>query len=159
MRKHLKYLSYVIRHKWFVFQQGRYLGVLLWQLIKHDWQKFTPEEWTPYVLSFYGEWKYNERPDWLVADFNRAWLHHQHYGPHHWQHWILREDSGNVIAIEMPEEFVREMVADWAGAGRAIAGKIDICNWYDKNREKMLLHPNTRQLVEILLSGYYDWKG
>lgn len=159
MNKHLKYLSYVIRHKWFVFQQGRHLGVPLWQLITHDWQKFTPEEWTPYVLSFYGAWKYKERPEWLVAAFNSAWLHHQHYGPHHWQHWVLREDSGNTIALEMPEKFVREMVADWAGAGRAITGKIEIGTWYSNNREKMVLHPNTRQLVEIYLSGFYGWKG
>lgn len=154
----LNYLRYVIRHKWFVFQECKHLGVSLWQAVVHDWQKFTPAEWTAYALSFYGPWGYEERPEWLVAAFDRAWLHHQHYGPHHWQHWILREDSGNTIAIEMPDRFVREMIADWAGAGRAITGKINICNWYSANREKMLLHPNTQAQVERYLEEYYGWR-
>lgn len=168
---HLRYLSYVVRHKWFVFVAGFATGAPLWRLVIHDWSKFTPAEWGPYVRKFYGNadnrtpladfhgdqrmwalgcwWvKWKEQVD---ADFDRAWLHHQHTNPHHWQHWVLREDSGATKVLEMPEHFVREMVADWMGAGRAITGKWEAQDWYIQNASKMLLHDRTRDLVERLL--------
>jgi hypothetical protein len=38
----------------------------------------------------------------------------------------------------------QEMLADWMGAGRAITGKWETPSWYQLNREKMILHPDTR---------------
>lgn len=154
MKSHARYLWYVLRHKWFVFLACLKFRdpILVWRGIIHDWQKFTPAEWRPYVISFYGPWKYKDRPDWLVEDFDRAWLHHQHYGPHHWQYWVLREDSGNTKALEMPARYVLEMIADWSGAGRAIAGRTDPAPWYEDNKEKIVLHPKTRANVELILS-------
>lgn len=164
--KHWKYLKYVIRHKWYVFQFCRDLDVSLWQAVIHDWSKFMPCEWFPYVEKFYGgepviSYEPGSRPnhEQNVSDakalrdrnFNRAWLHHQHHNPHHWQHWVLREDSGNVLALKMPSKYVREMVADWAGAGKAITGKYDLPDWYGKNKSKMVLAENTRLLVEVLI--------
>lgn len=119
----------------------------LWRLVIHDWSKLTPSEWTPYVHSFYTD---RARVDTQPA-FDRAWLHHQHHNPHHWQHWVLREDSGTLKSLEMPEDLVREMVADWMGAGRAITGKWEVNEWYAKNHSKMVLAPETQQLVETLL--------
>lgn len=52
--------------------------------------------------------------------------------------------------MPIPQRFVREMVADWYGAGMA-QGKTDIHAWYALNRDHMLLHPATRALVEHLL--------
>lgn len=149
-----KYLMYVLKHKWYVWLACLRLGdpfLILWRGIIHDWQKFTPAEWRPYVLSFYGPWGYKNRPDWLVDAFDQAWLHHQHHGPHHWQHWILRKDDGDIKALSMPRRYVLEMVADWHGAGRAINGKADLHDWYVANREKIVLHPNTREMVEYLV--------
>lgn len=152
MKKHLRYLSYVLRHKWFVLVAGLRVGAPLWRLLIHDWSKLTPSEWRPYVLSFYGPWGYAERPPEVVEAFDRAWLHHQHANPHHWQHWVLREDSGDTKVLRMPEHFVREMVADWMGAGRAITGRWEVGEWYAANHAKMLLHPATREEVESLLA-------
>jgi hypothetical protein len=168
MGKNAKYFSYVVRHKWFVFQAGRRTGANLWRLLKHDWSKFLPCEWRPYAEYFYGaeitgfpesmhdrpnveankEWQEKQRKD----AFDAAWNHHQHANDHHWQHWVLREDSGDTILLEMPEASVREMVADWMGAGRAITGKWEAREWYLKNREVILLHHDTRQTVERLLA-------
>ena len=52
----------------------------------------------------------------------------------------------------MPRKYVEEMVADWAGAGKAITGKWDIAEWYASNKDKMILHPETRIMVEDLVS-------
>lgn len=150
MKAHAQYLSYVVRHKWFVFRAGLKTGAPLWRLVIHDWSKFSPAEWTPYVRSFYG--KQGRTPE-VRAAFDAAWLHHQHSNPHHWQHWLLQEDDGPLKTLPIPAPLVREMVADWMGAGRAITGRWEVAEWYAKNRERIRLHSDTRALVESLVTG------
>lgn len=148
MKKHLLYAKYLARHKWFVFLAGLKLGVPLWRLIIHDWSKFLPCEWFPYARYFFrkdgplGNTKADR------AAFERAWLHHIHLNKHHWNYWVLvdgptTEASANK-AISMPDVYIREMVADWCGAGRAITGKWDVYNWFAKNVERMTLHDTTK---------------
>lgn len=147
MSPHLRYLSYVARHKWFVFVAGRKTGAPLWRLLIHDWSKITPAEWGPYVRTFYDESR--ARP----GEFDVAWLHHQHRNPHHWQHWLLREDDGDTKRLVMPDDLVREMVADWMGAGRAITGRWQVKTWYAQNAHKILLEDSTRRRVEALVDA------
>jgi hypothetical protein len=168
MTAHLRYLRYIVAHKWFVFVAGLQTGAPLWRLLIHDWSKFLPCEWFPYVEFFYGPkmadrddyrrresnvlgYPITKKPDDVEAAFDRAWLHHQHANPHHWQHWLLREDSGGTKTLPMPEKVVREMVADWMGAGRAITGRWDVATWYAKNAHVIQLHPETRAKVEALI--------
>jgi hypothetical protein len=162
--KHLRYLSYVVRHKWFVLVAGLRVRAPLWRLLVHDWSKFLPSEWIPYVRRFYG----GRYPDWCTAqrqcpgysgpteesvarDFDRAWLYHQRRNPHHWQFWLLVRDTGEELRLPMPEGFVREMIADWMGAGRAITGKWGAAEWYLKNADRIRLHPWTERRVRELL--------
>lgn len=141
-----------------------------WRLLIHDWSKLTPKEWVAYREAFYGvapvgliehykgmkvvytgdeaKKKWQEHVD---RQFKYAWLHHQHLNPHHWQHWLLRQDNGRTLAMDMPEHFIREMVADWVGAGYAINGKVEVQDWYEKNKQHMILSPDTKELVEELL--------
>lgn len=153
MGAHFRYLSYVVRHKWFVLVAGLKTGAPLWRLIIHDWSKFLPCEWFPYVRKFYGPKHPPHSSEWwkVREEFDRAWLHHQHANAHHWQHWVLREDDGATKVLPMPERLVREMVADWAGAGRAITGRWDIFPWYTRTKAERLLHPETLGEVEHLL--------
>lgn len=165
MTKHWLYLKYVLRHKWFVLQAGRRLSINLWQLLVHDLSKFHPSEWFPYAEWFYGynggSW-YNSGE--LVTErrnnFDRAWLLHLHRNPHHWQYWVLHEDSGVRKVMPMPERYRHEMIADWAGAGRAIHGdKSDMLGWYESTKDARELHPDTRRRVEIEMISVLDWKG
>lgn len=160
--KYLKYLKYVIKHKWFVllacFRRG-----LFFQGIIHDWSKFLPCEFIPYANFFYGKYPSISSDEFRIArslgiflttkeeiknDFNKAWLHHQQVNPHHWQYWILKLDSGETLCLEMPRKYALEMLADWEGAGLAITGKLEYKEWYEKNKGKMSLHENTRKFVE-----------
>jgi hypothetical protein len=141
-------------------------GILLRGLL-HDWSKFLPSEWFPYVDYFYDEmgvnYKKTEVDDFrywtnethyrINQRFDLAWLKHQHRNPHHWQYWLLRRDSGDLVAIEMPYEFILEMICDWKGAGRAM-GKTatnECRSWYVANKTKMHMHEETRRIVEVLL--------
>jgi hypothetical protein len=149
--KHWRYLKYVVRHKWFVLVAGRKTGAPLWRLLIHDWSKFSPAEWFPYVENFYGE-----KTDDAVEIANRkqafryAFLHHLHRNAHHWEHWV---QPGKGIAQPMPERFIREMVADWMGAGRAITGRWEVHEWYSKNKPTINLHPVTAGRVQNLLDS------
>lgn len=167
MKHYILYLKYILRHKWFVFHAGLKTRTPLWQLIVHDWSKFLPSEFFPYANYFYNKEKVAaegldaiglfglaEAAPWgfYTKDrFSLAWLLHQRRNPHHWQFWYLMQDNDPSFPLPMPEKYVREMVADWAGAGRAITGKWEVGEWYEKNREKIQLHPDTRHFVEALI--------
>jgi hypothetical protein len=160
MRAHWAYFKYVCRHKWFVYLACRKYKVSLWRALIHDWTKFTPAEWSPYVHSFYNADGSKKDPKTenttlevskLGDAFRLAWNSHQKTNKHHWQYWVLINDEDGVMPLEMPEMYVREMLADWDGAGRAITGKADPAGWYSRNSQKMIMHDQTRRLVESLL--------
>jgi hypothetical protein len=99
------------------------------------------------------------------AQFNRAWLLHIHRNPHHWQHWILHEDSGKTLVL-LPEAWiVDEMVADWLGAGTKVLARptlaecvAETVKWYAANHQRMQLRDPVRHRVEetlMLLSAKY----
>lgn len=158
VKAHLRYLSYVLRHKYHVFVGCLALGVPLHQAIIHDWVKFLPIEWFPYVRQFYGYKPTEEeerralmlgisirtRAD-IKAAFDTAWNHHQKTQPHHWQYWVLVTDSDEprLRALPIPQRFVLEMVADWYGAGMAITGKPELESWFLANKSKMVLEDGT----------------
>lgn len=151
LKPHFVYLPYVLRHKWYVFWACRRLNVSLWQAFWHDWDKFLPGPWLAYVETFYtrdGRSRYLETPA-----FTYAWNAHQKRNKHHWQYWLLTWDRGETVPLEIPEKHVREMVADWIGAGLAKNGQGDPRPWYTENGSEMILHPATRQMVEQLLAN------
>lgn len=89
------------------------------------------------------------------ARFNYAWLMHQHRNPHHWQHWMLKEDSGKMIVLTPPAVVVDEMLADWIAAGTKILrwptlaeAVAETVAWYAKNRERIVLREAARARVE-----------
>ncbi|MGJ3241158.1 MAG: DUF5662 family protein [Anaerolineae bacterium] len=144
--RHWSYLKYVVRHKWYVFEECLKLGVPLHIAILHDWDKFLPDEWMPYAETFYkvdGSKQYD-----MGEAFTTAWNHHQKRNKHHWQYWMITWDKGNTDTLPMPDLYRREMLADWRGAGRAINGKDNAIEWYTGMRNNMKLHPETRQWIE-----------
>ncbi len=201
---YLKYLNYVIRHKWYVgmacFRNGLY-----WRAIVHDLSKLLPSELIPYARFFYQAKKscyscthkvfgsqcdldysgigngyyankcedyeqtgiktgrddtgYYKPTDTGDKEFDFAWLLHQKRNRHHWQWWILPEDEGGVKILEIPEKYLKEMLCDWIGAGKAQgfhSPKNDPLQetrkWWDSNNHKMQLHPNTRKILESWLA-------
>jgi len=165
MKKYLKYLSYVIRHKWFVFIECYRLGEI-WRGIWHDMSKFLPSEFIPYARYFYGEypsWEftkyepyypYSLTKEGISEAFDLSWLLHQHRNPHHWQHWILREDDGGTKFIDIPSKYIQEMLCDWSGAGRAITGKndpLECTSWYLNNYDKIQVSKMTRTEINLIL--------
>lgn len=62
--------------------------------------------------------------------------------------------ASELIPLPMPDRARREMMADWFGAGRAYNANwtpLEPRKWYEKNRDKMILHADTRAWVEAEL--------
>ncbi|MDD3269907.1 MAG: DUF5662 family protein, partial [Syntrophomonadaceae bacterium] len=113
------------------------------------------EEFIAYANCFYANHHGAEQINTPNSEesYAMAWLVHQKRNRHHWQWWVLYGEVNGPSAIAMPDQYIKEMVADWWGAGRA-QGQPDIINWYQANYCKMLLHQSTRERVEYLLLHY-----
>lgn len=158
MKAHLSYLQYVLQHKWFVFVECCKLGIP-WMGIIHDWHKFMPAEWFPYVHFFHnsdgtkkqvrdgtGYYKPDDTGD---SAFDYAWFVHQKRARHHWQSWAFPDTNGKLKLLPVPERYRREMLADWRGAARAQGLTAEsVTDWYVANKDKIQLHPETRHWIE-----------
>lgn len=116
---------------------------------QHDASKYTKEEYAGYDCYFYGV--KDERPD-VQEVFDKAWLHHIHNNPHHWQHWVLVEDdSGSPKTIKIPEIYLVEMVADWGSFAYRKKMPLELRSWYDSHKDKIVMHPESKAKVEQLV--------
>lgn len=141
---YLRYLKYIIRHKWFVFlecwKEGLYLHAFL-----HDLSKLLPCEFFPYAHKFYGKNALINGMFNVEYDFRMAWLHHQRCNKHHWEYWVMGD--GKVMPI--PEKYIRQILCDWRAMSRAFNN--DVKYWFQNNREKMILHPETDTFIQDIL--------
>lgn len=118
--------------------------------LAHDRSKYESTEYDPYDAYFYGTKDEDA--------FNLAWLNHIHNNPHHWQHWLLVNDDGNIgdlgklMPLEMPKNFALEMIADWWSFSWRSGNLYEMFDWYDKNKSGIILHEKTREFVESVLS-------
>lgn len=155
----IKYAWLTIKHKWFVFVAGGWLGVSMWRRITHDLSKFSPSELPHYGRQFFGA---KDDP----GGWDRAWLHHMNSNDHHHEYWILRpsrEDHGRRdTPIQMSDDAVREMVADWMGAGRAYQGEWpdpDTWPWIARNLGSLRMDIRTRAKVHNVIGEWKRGKG
>ena len=123
---------------------------LEWQIcMAHDKSKDDPEEYEAYDDYFYG----GNRSYAVVQEFRKAWLRHIHLNGHHWQHWILINDDPNEgeIIMDMPYEYIVEMICDWWAFSWNKGNLTEIFSWYDEHKAYMKLSDSTRKTVEYIL--------
>ena len=163
--KYLKYLKYVLKHKWHVFRACQKQGIT-WLGITHDWSKFRWSEFHPYANHFYGKGKkgisegrdktgYYKPTDTGDKDFDYAFFLHQKRNRHHWQHWHVPVGCSGWKALMIPPKYRREMICDWLGASKAQGHGGDMTSirlWYLANGDKMTLNPVTKTVLEIELT-------
>ncbi len=139
---------------------------LMLNVANHDASKYSPEEYEAYDDYFYAE----KRTPEIEEAFNYAWLHHIHNNPHHWQHWILKEDdslayddSMKVTCLVIPDNYILEMIADWWSfswrnylASHDRDDLYEVFNWYDNHIDKIMMHSNSKKKVETVLELIRD---
>jgi hypothetical protein len=151
-----EYIKTLQTHIGCVIEASKKLEVPKCQLIIHDDSKWSEIEFCGYALHFKG----GGAPD----RFAKAWLHHIHNNPHHWQYWLFSDgyspEDSHVEngAIEMPSYYALEMIADWMGASMAYTGTEDMSDWLIKNIPKIRVHSKTSEYLKIVLDhlGYSD---
>ena len=157
------YMIALLDHIMYVQEAGRKIGVKNEQLIIHDESKFSVAEFGPYARYFYNPdgTKRTNRTTEHLEEFAKAWLHHFHHNPHHWQSWMIPNgfSHGEVLdddVLEMPIKYVLEMVADWMGASMAYTGDWNMAEWLKANMSRITVHPSTAiYLREVLASVCY----
>lgn len=158
----IKYAWLTAKHKFYVYKAGKWTGAPWWRLIVHDLSKFGPKELPHYGRHFFGD---KSDPE----GFARAWQHHWTHNHHHWEYWVIvtqhtknKNHISDEIALDMPEAYIREMVADWLGAGRAYEGSWPDSDqnwtWLNNNLHKMKLSKNTLLTLEKVLKETFERK-
>lgn len=115
----------------------------------HDNSKNKPDEYEPYDSYFYGGHKSTR----IENEFNLAWLKHIHRNPHHWQYWVLTcddKDQGTIL-IDMPYDYIIEMICDWWSFSHNSGNLYAIFDWYKERKEYIKLSDKTRETVEYIL--------
>lgn len=115
----------------------------------HDASKTEPDEYGPYDAYFYG----GNRSSQVVDDFNMAWLKHIHRNPHHWQYFVLvndEPDEGEIV-LDMPMNYLLEMICDWWAFSWAKENMYEVFDWYNEHKNHIKLSKNTRKTVEDIL--------
>ena len=115
---------------------------------EHDRSKWSEKEYDAYDNYFYGN-----RSSEVVNDFQRAWLHHIHMNPHHWQYWILNNDDPDEgeILIDIPDNYIIEMICDWMSFSIAKGDLNELFNWYKPRSKYIKISDYTRIRVDDIL--------
>ncbi|MBT2692785.1 DUF5662 family protein [Bacillus sp. ISL-55] len=138
-------LLYIIEHKVNVLVECWRVGLYL-QGITHDLSKFHPNEFMPYTKKFFLDRNIDSYDE---MKWKHAWLHHQHKNKHHWEYWVV--DPNQKLALPMPRKYLLEMVCDWRSFSRRWGRKVRLSNL--KLTEKMILHPETRDALEMVIKN------
>jgi hypothetical protein len=156
MKVYLNLLIYLFQHKYYVFLECCKLGIP-WLGIIHDLSKFNPVEFVRYARWGFGENK--DKQQWTIA-----WHHHMHHNKHHPEYYLLTwrgdpcfyEGIGEkvgvdfIVVLPMPVRYCLEFVADLRGKSHE-SNNSEARLFYMSQRDKMILHSNTRAKVESLL--------
>ena len=119
-------------------------------IMRHDMSKYDAEEYNAYDEYFYGKNKSYA----VVQNFKYAWLRHIHMNPHHWQYWVLINDEPNegMVILDMPDNYIIEMICDWWAFSWNKGDLTEIFSWYDEHKNHMKLSERTRKKVEEILT-------
>ena len=159
MLKYFIYFKYLFKHKYYTCKACWKKG-LYWQGIVHDLSKLLPDELIPYVNFFEHPPKRKETGYCKPTDtgdkaFDMAWLYHQKRNRHHWQYWCCPKNEGGLEILPMPHKYRLEMLADWWSASMAQGYGGKSKDWYEENKSKIQLHPETKKWVEKNISNNF----
>ena len=151
LRKALKHIKLVSKHKWVVFKLSCRVGVP-WRGFMHDWSKFSPTEFGESIKYYVGTHSPITEAR-KAKGYSSAWVHHVSKNKHHYQYWVDFTANGPV-PVMIPYKYVAEMICDKMAAGIVYEGK----NWkpdselkyYLKERENaLIIEPIDKILLEV----------
>ena len=153
---HLKTVSH---HRWLVCK-GCFRVGLYRQGLTHDLSKFSPTEfWTG--ARFYQGTRSPNAAEREQNGYSLAWMHHKGRNKHHYEYWTdMNPKTQRYEPVEMPRRYLVEMVMDRRAACMTYQGKnyttASPLEYFEKSRERLLMHPNTEKALAFLLEMLKD---
>jgi hypothetical protein len=147
-------------HKKLVLNYCFRLG-LYWQGLMHDMSKYSPVEFLVGAKYYQG----NQSPNNIERKekgYSSAWLHHKGRNKHHLEYWIDYSigETSPLAGMEMPLKYVVEMFCDRVAASKTYRKEqyldSDPYDYYMKSKGFYVMHPNTRALLEQMLTMLKD---
>ena len=149
----------ITKHRMIVMAGCFRIG-LIWQGLTHDLSKYSPVEFWNGAKYYQGTRSPNaaEREE---KGYSEAWMHHKGRNRHHYEYWTdMCPATRTYEPVEMPRKYLAEMIMDRRAACMTYQGK----NYYDgapldyfeKSRERSLMHPETKRQVRFLLEMLRD---
>lgn len=139
-------------HKWVVMMLCFRCG-LYKQGLCHDLSKYSYLEFSTGVKYFQGNRSPNGE-ERRQNGYSAAWLHHKGRNKHHWEYWTDLI-HGECIPVRMPVQYLVEMWCDRIGATKVYEKKQfqndSALNYFLKNYDNVIMHEETKQLLELLL--------
>ena len=149
----------ITHHKWLVLR-GCFAVGLYWQGLTHDLSKYSPTEFWVGARYYQGTRSPNaaERDE---KGYSEAWMHHKGRNRHHYEYWTdMSMQTKRYESVHMPRRYLVEMVMDRRAACMTYQGKdytpASALNYYLKSKERYLMHPNTQQELEYILTMLRD---
>lgn len=131
------------------------------QGILHDLSKYHPVEFLAGV-KYYQGYRSPINAEKEVKGYSLGWLHHKGKNKHHWEYWLdnANRKSDDVVhgitAIEMPKEYVVEMVCDRIAASMNYQKEkytdASALEYFLNGKDSVFMHPNTYKLTKHLLT-------
>ena len=151
--KAFKHFKTIIIHKHYVGLFCRKLGIG-WQGFWHDMSKFSPVEFWESVKYYSGT---RSPIDACKEDkgYSLAWQHHKGRNMHHYEFWQDNFDKGTTHLL-IPDKYIKEMICDFLGAGRAYKGKEftfqDEWDWWlNKTKNPIAMHEQNWNTINCIL--------
>ena len=145
-----------ITHHRLLVMAGCFRVGLYWQGLVHDLSKYSPTEFFTGAKYYQGNRSPNtaERED---KGFSEAWMHHKGRNRHHYEYWSdMNRQTRCYESVPMPRKYLVEQVMDRRAACMVYQGKDYTAGsalaYFEKSRERELMHPQTRQELELLLT-------
>lgn len=149
-----------ITHHRFLVMAGCFRVGLIRQGLTHDLSKYSPTEFWEGARYYQGNRSPNaaERED---KGYSEAWMHHKGRNRHHYEYWTdMNRQTRSYESVPMPKRYLVEMVMDRIAACKTYEGKAytpaSALNYFLKSRERELMHPKTREELEVLLRMLQD---
>lgn len=148
-----KHLHTVDHHRFLVMVNCFKCGLYL-QGLTHDLSKYGPTEFWESVKYYQGTrspYSYEKE----VIGYANGWMHHKGHNKHHWEYWYdIRNNQWT--ALEMPYNYLVEMVCDRISACKTYAGKdytqSHPLNYYNKSKDHCFMNDKTAHELEKILT-------
>lgn len=146
----------ITKHRHQVIRHAKKAGIL-WQGLFHDLSKYSPEEFLIGVKYYTDGTQSPNEGERRDFGYSKAWMHHKGRNKHHFEYWTDYNPKTKMLEpVPMPRRYLIEMFCDRVAASK-IYQKERYDNshpirYYKNSMAEKMLHPQTAQKLELLLT-------